>query len=180
MPLLVDPCFVYRKQVVLPPIINNAPHNLAICSFHGFISGKRNGIPRVYSTVKKRIDPHLVKPIRFWMKLVIWQFMLYPQKDQYAASYPYRQTGNVDKRINAVFKQVSDCDSQVVSKHKDGLKIGYLPNSKRLSLNLKYFYSWFTIDFQRAKGLHTGRHVLLTCRNDDSYRRTKAGSACLL
>ena len=73
-----------------------------------------------------RIYPHLVKAVGFGMKFIEWGLIGYPEDDENGAGNADGETGYINKRVEAIFPEVSEGDDQIVFKHgRWFISIGY-------------------------------------------------------
>ncbi len=67
------------------------------------------------------VTHHTIKPILVWMKMIKASLVMDDQCDQHADGQPHRQTKDIDEGKNLVFKEISQRDFDVVSKHDEKL-----------------------------------------------------------
>ena len=62
---------------------------------------------------------HQVNTITFWQKAIVLHLILYPEQNEKAGCYAYRQSCNVDKGVGRLLAHIAKGDAEVVVKHNE-------------------------------------------------------------
>lgn len=77
----------------------------------------RNRALGPFASVESLVLHYLRQTVVVLVIFVVRQFIIYPQADEHRYGHPYRQTTDIDERIDLVFSKVSKGNFKVISNH---------------------------------------------------------------